>query len=164
MIGMPFRLRKLKKADPHPQAGTNKTIPPTKTPHDPVAIEKELEEKDTELLRIKGFFPIDFFPNELIIRKKTVSVIKRNFLTSNIETFLVKDIGLVMINNAIFFSEIRVSYKAPYEDMIINKLLKHEAKQAKALLDKLMLVKNEDVSDDVITYGTRRDMYFNTAS
>lgn len=132
--------------------------------HDPEAIEREIEEKDAELLRIKSFFPIDIFPNELVIRRKTVTLIKRNFLTSNTETFLVKDIGLVQINSAVFFSQIRVSYKAPYEDMVISNIVREQAKQAKSLLDKLMLVKNEYSRDESVMYDPFPSMYYRTAS
>ncbi len=160
MINVPFRLRKLKKPDT--QQGTS---PSTPVPHDPIATQKELDEKDGELLRIKSVFPFDFFPDELIIGKKTVSVIKRQFLNSNTETFLVKDIGLVSINTAILFSHIRISYKAPYEDIVIGTLWKTEAKNIKALLDKLMLIKNEDVDVDEedLFFDKKRDMYYQTA-
>jgi len=148
MIQKYLRIRKLQKVEDQQQYV-----------HDPVAIERELEEKDGELLRIKSFFPFDIFPNELVIGKKTVTLIKRNFLTSNTETFLVKDIGLVQLNNALLFSQIRVSYKAPYEDMIIGNILREPAKQAKSLLDKLMLVKNEDILDELITYDQSPSLY-----
>ena len=167
MIGRCFRIRKLGKIE-HPhnlkkEAGEPNQLK-AKYVHDHAAIEREIEEKDAELLRIKSFFPIDLFPNELVIRKKTVTVIKRNFLTSNTETFLVKDIGLVCINNALLFSEIRVSYKAPYEDMVINRIVKEQAKQAKALLDKLMLVKNDYIPEDSLSYDTFPNLYYRTAS
>jgi hypothetical protein len=120
-----------------------------------------LKNKIPSFCELKGLFP-----NELIIRKKSITVVKRDFLTSNVETFLVKDIGLVQINNAVFFSQIRVSYKAPYEDILIAKLLKEEAKQAKSLLDRLMLMKSEPAIEDEISYSDPklRDMYYETTS
>ena len=167
MIGNGFHFRKIQKND---QRGPAKNNPPitSNTRQDRKSahhdLQQEIEEKDSEVLRVKSIFPVDFFPDELIIRKKSVSVIKRGFLTSNIETFLVKDIGLVAINNALIFSQIRISYKAPYEDIVIGTLWKDEAKHAKSLLDKLMLVKNEDINDDVVTYAPTSDMYYRTAS
>jgi hypothetical protein len=98
--------------------------------------------RDKELFRLKAVWPFDFFPNELLIREKSVSVIQRYFIVSNIETILVKDIGLVTINDGLILAALIISYKAPHEDLQISKLPRSKAYQAKALLNKLMIAEN----------------------
>lgn len=111
----------------------------------------QADSKDGELLRLKAIFPFDFFPNELIIRKKTVSMIKRGFLTSYTETMLVQDIGLVSVFQTVLFASLKISYKAPSADVIINTIPKQQAVKAKEVLDQLMVIKNDNQETDDVS-------------
>jgi hypothetical protein len=95
-------------------------------------------------MRIKAIFPFDLFPDELIIQEKSVSVKKNYLIYSNTETMLIKDIGLVTINDGLFFASLTISYKAPMDDVHITKLWPSEAYKAKSFLEKMVIKHNMD--------------------
>jgi hypothetical protein len=55
MLNNIYRLRKIKKQET--TASPKSSSIDSLAPHDPVQIEREIEEQDSELLRIKGFIP-----------------------------------------------------------------------------------------------------------
>jgi hypothetical protein len=97
---------------------------------------------DKELYRLKSFWLFDIFPNELIIREKSVHSISRKFLMSQVETMLIEDVSIVTVTHGVFFSSIVVSYRIPHDDFLINFLFKNDAMQAKAILDSLIIAKH----------------------
>lgn len=98
-------------------------------------------ENDKELFRVKSFWLLDLFPNELIIKEKSIHVIAREFLRSQVETMLIQDISIVTITQGILFSSLTISYRIPHDDFFINNIPKDVAVKAKAVLDSLILAK-----------------------
>lgn len=92
-----------------------------------------------ELLRVKAVRVLDFFPDELVIQEKTVSVIRRELLLSYVETLPVKDIGEVILSEAGSFAALKIISKVPRSNLEIKNLPSNEVKQAKEVLDKLLL-------------------------
>lgn len=86
-----------------------------------------------ELLRVRAVWPFDFFPDELIIQKKTVSVIRREFVLSYIETIPVKDIGRTVLTHSPLFDALTIIGKNPSHTLEIKKLPKGKAKLEKKL-------------------------------
>ena len=111
-------------------------------------------DEDKELFRVKSFWMLDLFPNELIIRQKTLHVILRDFLSSNIETMMLDDISVVQVNNGIFFSSLVIRYRNPHEDLQISKIPKAQAMKAKAVLDSHMVNKKTNKNEDIETISS----------
>lgn len=111
-----------------------------------------LNQDDPVLYKAKSFFPLDLFPNELIIREKSITIITRNFLTAYTQTMLIKDVGLVSVNQSLFFAMLQISYKIPTDDIFLSKMPKKQAQEAKILLDRLMMAINQD--QEVLSSGT----------
>lgn len=113
-----------------------------------------------ELYRLKAFWLVDFFPDELIIQEKTISVIRHSFLMSNTETILVKDIGRVVYIDTPVFAGLQILGKNPAHDLHIKALNKKEALHAKEIIEGLMLEEKGavDVPDWLHIDTRRRDL------
>jgi hypothetical protein len=147
MIFFRKRLRKIAPIKPQQEQKLSEIITQEKIDNSPSnrpPVPPEAIAQDRELMRIKGIFPFDLFPDELIIAEQSISV-KRNYLiSSNTETMLIKDIGLVTINDGIFFASLIISYKAPNDDVRIKTLWPSDAYRAKSFLEKLVIKYNQD--------------------
>lgn len=92
-----------------------------------------------ELFRVRASRWVDFFPDELVIQEKTVSIIRRTFLASFVETLPVRDIGRVILIDVPIFDGIRILGKNVAHDLQIKGLPKDKAKYAKEVLEGLLL-------------------------
>jgi hypothetical protein len=115
----------------------NNVMTETLTP----AVSIATNDGDKELYRLKSFWLLDLFPNELVIREKSLHIISRDFLQSQVETMLIQDISFVTVSQGVFFASLVVSYRIPHDDFQIDKLSKSQATQAKAILDSLIIAK-----------------------
>lgn len=102
-------------------------------------------EVSKELLRAKGIWPFDLFPDELIIEEKRI-VIKRNIFPffSTTTTLPISRLTLFEWNKSILFSSVYI--KGAYTDNIeitISWLSHKDAKKAKELIDGLSMKQNE---------------------
>ena len=102
-------------------------------------------EVSKELLRAKGKWPFDLFPDELIIEEKRI-VIKRNIFPffSTTTTLPISRLTLFEWNKSILFSSVFI--KGAYTDNIeitISWLSHRDAKKAKELIDGLSMKQNE---------------------
>src|SRR5687768_14655873 len=66
------------------------------------------QDANAELYRVRASRLIDPFPDELVIQEKTISVIRRSILSSNVETILVKDIGRVVYLGTPVFAGVEI--------------------------------------------------------
>jgi hypothetical protein len=92
-----------------------------------------------ELYRLRASRLVDFFPDELVIQEKTISVIRRNFLVSFIETLPVKDIGRVVYVDTPFFASLQILGKNPTHDLHIRGLYRGQARQAEQAIEALLI-------------------------
>src|SRR5258707_9371268 len=79
-----------------------------------------VENDNRELFRVRAVWFLDFFPDELVIQEKTVSIIKREFLASYVETLPVLDIGEVEMAKAFLFASITIIGKIPAHKLEIK--------------------------------------------
>jgi hypothetical protein len=98
-----------------------------------------------ELYRVRASWLVDFFPDELVIQEKTVSVIRNQLLVSFVETMPVRDVGRVIYVDTPFFAGIHILGKSPAHEMRIRGLPKKGARYAKQLLDGLLLERSGDI-------------------
>lgn len=106
------------------------------------------KDNNQELYRLKSSRLADFFPNELIIQDQTVSVIKNNFLNSQVETIPIRDIGRVIYIDTPFFAGLEILGKNTAHDLKLKGLIKRDAQKAKQIIEGLLL---ETQSDDNTT-------------
>ncbi len=92
-----------------------------------------------ELYRVKASRIADFFPDELVIQEKTISVIRREFMVSYVETIPVRDIGRVVYVDTPVFAGVEVLGKNTAHDLKIRGLNKSEALKAKEIIEGLLL-------------------------
>ncbi len=95
--------------------------------------------RNRELFRIKASRLVDFFPDELVVQEKTVSVVRREFMVSFVETLPVRDLGRVIYVNTPLFSGLRLLGKNTAHELHIKGLNKAEAMRAKDILEGLLL-------------------------
>lgn len=131
------------------------------TPHARHELQRAAAPKgnNREMLRLRASRFADLIPDELVIREKTVSVVRREFLMSHTETLPVKDIGRVIYINAPLFDGLEIMGKNPAHDLRICGLRKADALEAKEVLEGLLLEERGvvDVPDWLHT-DTRREM------
>lgn len=92
-----------------------------------------------ELLRVRASRWVDFFPDELVLQEKTISIIRRSFLVSFVETLPVRDIGRVILIDTPVFDGIRILGKNVAHDLQIRGLPKEKARYAKEVIEGLLL-------------------------
>lgn len=107
-----------------------------------------------ELFRLHASRFVDLFPNELVIKEKTVSVIDNQFLFSSIETMPVRDIGRVVYVNTPVFGGLRIIGKNTQHQLSIKGLNKKQAMAAKEIIDGLIL---EDTGVIDVPYWNEAD-------
>lgn len=120
--------------------------------------------QNRELFRIRSSRLVDFFPDELVIQEKTISIIRNEFLVSCVETILVKDIGRVVYINTPLFAGLRIIGKNTAHELHIRGLSKDTALHAEKVVEGL-LMEDKGVVDipSWLQPDTRRDMLADAA-
>lgn len=123
------------------------------------ALPEKSQNNNRELFRVRASRLADIFPDELVVQEKTISVIRREFLVSFVETLPIKDIGRVVYTNTPLFGGITILGKNPAHELKIRGLPKKAAIQAKEIVEGLLL-EDQGVIDvpDWLHTDTRRDM------
>lgn len=84
---------------------------------------------------------VDWFPDELVIQEKTISVIRNDtfFLASYVETMPVRDIGRVVYIKTPLFGSLRIIGKNTQHELRIKGLKNDQALKAKEVIEGLLL-------------------------
>lgn len=117
-------------------------------------LENIAERHDIELLRIKGVFPFDLFPDTLIIDTTKVTIVKSQmFATENIITIPLKDLADAHVQTALFLASLTIAYMPqasspgmlkPEEDQI-SCLKRADAIRAKNIMKGVMIAQSEKI-------------------
>jgi hypothetical protein len=109
---------------------------------------------DIEVLRIKGVFPFDLFPDTLIIDTTKVTIVKSQmFATENIITIPLKDLADVHVQTALFLASLTIAYMPqasspgmlkPEEEQIAC-LKRKDVLRAKNILKGIMVAQAEEI-------------------
>lgn len=97
------------------------------------------QNSNRELFRVKASHLVDFFPDELVVQEKTISVIRREFMVSYVETLPVRDIGRVVYINTPIFAGLRIIGKNTAHELHIRGLPKQQAQEAEKVVEGLLL-------------------------
>lgn len=109
---------------------------------------EELTDKNSNrtLVKVSSFFPIDFFPAEVIVEETKITVIHRQLLSSQVHTVDVKNISNVFINSGILFAELGiVSSSFVQNQMKIRLLWKKDALLVKTIIEGLRVLKEKNI-------------------
>ncbi len=123
---------------------------------------------DKILLKAKGIFPLDFFPNTLIIDANKVDVIiKTFFATETVTSIMIKEIMDVRVEATLFMGKLIIDY-GPHPLKIwtvyIPALKRRDALKAKEIIDGMLILyrgenidttrlKPEDTIDEIKEVG-----------
>ena len=118
-----------------------------------------IKDRNRELFRLKSHRLVDFFPDEMVIQEKTLSIIRNDLLVSFVETMPVRDIGRVVYIDAPLFGALKVIGKNTQHELYIKGLNKTRAIRAKEIIEGLLLEDSGVVSvPHWIEADKRRDM------
>ncbi|MBI4226375.1 hypothetical protein HY612_04645 [Candidatus Roizmanbacteria bacterium] len=110
-------------------------------------IDKLLKKTQRVLYKISSVFPFDLFPNELVINENQVNVLKRRFfLSEDIETVLIKDIQLVIVETSPLFASLDIEILKPLsKSIVIDYLWVNEALKARRIIQGLRSIEKEGI-------------------
>jgi hypothetical protein len=92
-------------------------------------------------------FPFDLFPNTINIEEGRITIINRNFLSSEINSVDIKNISNIFINTTIFFSQLVIISKTYEENEIkIKNLRTKEAVYARRIIEGLRIFANKQIN------------------
>lgn len=150
---------------------------PPRVPHPSIAQVRPVKsntlptrnDTNQELFRVRAAWIVDFFPDELVIQEKTVSIIRNSFLVSFVETLPIKDIGRVILIDTPIFDGIQILGKNVAHDLHIKGLAKDKAQYAKEVLEGLLLEEKgaidipqwlrTDEKDDLLAAASRGELH-----
>ncbi len=99
-------------------------------------------------------FPIDLFPNSLVIEEGRVAIVKRKFLSSEVYSVDIRNISNILINTNFFFSQLVIISKTFEENEIkLRNLRTHEAVYARRIIEGLRTFESNQVNTS--TYSTK---------
>lgn len=105
------------------------------------------QDASRELLRIRGTWPFDFAPDELVIEEKRL-ILKQNFFPvgSVINTVMINKLNKFELTNTLYFSALYIEGEIFNTVKITMKWLKHsDAQKAKEIVDGLLLKEDQDI-------------------
>ena len=108
-------------------------------------LEKTITRGEAVLWKIKSTFPFDPLPDELIVDRHKISLIKRPFFFSERVTSLsYDDISNVVIEHSMVFASLEISHKIfGMQPLTMHYLRKKEADKVKQLILGLIIAKKE---------------------
>lgn len=106
-----------------------------------------LIKKNRLLLKITSVFPLDLFPNELLIDENKISVFtKKFFFTEDIRCITYKDIQSIEIFAGPFFASLYIRvFGIPNDRIEIKNVFRPQALRARRLIQGLMEASKADI-------------------
>lgn len=130
--------RKRPVGETNPQNGTRKELE---------KLEKLGETATRELYRVTSFFPLDFFPDTVIIDTTKVSIIHRIFFYSQTITgIFIKDVINVTITSSLLFATVTIQLSPlQVQPLPINYVKKNDALRLRRIIMGLRACLNEKI-------------------
>ncbi len=98
------------------------------------------------------YFPIDLFPNTLVIEEGRVNIVTRQLFSSQVYSVDIRNISNVLINTTFFFSQLVIVSKTFEENEIeIQYLRKSEAIFARRIIEGLRTFENQNITTSSYT-------------
>lgn len=95
-------------------------------------------------------FPVDFFPNTLVVEEDRVTIVTREFLSSQVHSVDIKNIANILINTTLFFSQLVIISKTFEENEVtIRNLRTNEAIYVRRIIEGLRLLSTKQINTSV---------------
>ncbi|SRR5258708_23797337 len=110
-------------------------------------LQELIQKEQAVLLKISTFFPLDIFPNDLVITQNTVHVsFNELFGSGRVDNIPIVDIGEVYVDTGPFFATIYISWK-PYNNsqVVLHYLLRNDALKAREVIQGLIIAKKNNI-------------------
>ncbi len=129
-----------------------------------------LTKSDKILFKTKSLFPLDLFPDEIVVSVHKVDIIYNEFLTRRIQPVYIQNIWDVFVNNGIFFSTLHlIDAGFANNTIVINNLTNKDAIDAMKIIQGLVVAVKQNIdltkidSTDLVgkvrTLGTTKNSY-----
>ncbi len=132
----------------------------TKTKNDSAKL-RDLAQIDTgTIFRCQSVFPIDFFPDTLVVNSNKISVTTRfSFFSKQVHSLLISDVLTAIVEEGIFFATLRVvDRQFNQETITVEHLFKSDAKRARRLIEGLVIATKEKIDFSKIPTGELKTM------
>lgn len=110
-------------------------------------IENITQRAHHELLKVKAFFPLDLFPDEVIVDENKITIVNYSFFfNKHIRSILVKDIANVTASTSLFFGSLQIVDQYFTQDPVhVQYLKRNETICARRIIQGLMIAYQDNV-------------------
>ena len=143
-----------KKKDESRQSGTD---PPKKVEErkkeEQKKLDKAVKESDRILYRLKGFWPFDFFQDELIICRSEINLVCREFfLSQEVQAVSIEDITDIRLERGPLFATLRIMKMSfVNSELEIGYLRVGQAIKARQIIQGLMIVRERKIDVSIFS-------------
>lgn len=122
---------------------------------DDIVVDNLVKKSNRILVSISSHaFPVDFFPNTLVVEEERVTIVTRKFLSSEVYSVDIRNIANVLINTTFFFSQLVIISKTFEENEIkIKNLRTNEAVYVRRIIEGLRTFDSKQINTSV--YSTQ---------
>lgn len=105
-----------------------------------------VKRSNRSVVKISSIFPLDLFPNSIIVEESRVTFIFRQFLSSQSHSVEIKDISNVFIETSLFLATLRIVSRTYFQnDIKIGHLSKKKAIRVRMILEGLRTLANNNI-------------------
>lgn len=126
----------------------NKQITYQSKPKPVKRLEKLAENIQKPLMKVSSVFPFTLFPDSIVVDKKKIDIIHRDFLaTRRVFTIFIEDVRTVKVSHGLLFACVRFEVKGFEQNpQPVRHLRKHEANNLRNLIIGLCASEIEDIN------------------
>lgn len=118
------------------------------------SVEDMVSNSNRILLRVSSIFPWDLFPSSIIAEETRLTIIHRQFYSSQLYSVDIKNISNIFINTGILFAQlVIVSNTFAQNQIIINRLWKRDAILMRRVIEGLRMFVTKDI--DTTSYSVK---------
>lgn len=116
------------------------------------AIKDMVSNSNRIILSISSVFPLDFFPNNIIVEEKRLTIVSRQFFSTQTHSVDIKNITNIFIDTGILFAQLTiVSDTFTQNQIVIKNLWKKEAIFMRRIIEGLRMFVEKDI--DTTSFG-----------
>lgn len=102
-------------------------------------VQNQVRNEDQKVYSVKALWYLDFFPDEIIIKEKTITLRRNYFIYKYIETIPIDSIGETNVLDSFFSASITIRSKIHDKSFEIKGLPTEKAHKAKTIIDGLLM-------------------------
>lgn len=144
----------LRKDVPTPSIGRRQVSEPaqiTEVPNDVKDLKKMVYQSKEMIARVQTIFPLTLFPDDIILDRTKITIIKRNFFWSaDVISIRIEDVLNVSSSVGPFFGSVSISSRVmnSVDHFEVDRLWRSDAIEIKKLIQGYMIAKHSEVAID----------------